>query len=116
MVFSVAVEGDAGGMNLFRHAAFFTDIHFGLKSNSEAHNTDCQDFVAWMCADAKARGCETCFFLGDFHHNRNSINVVTLRYSLRAVELLNASFDQVFFLTGNHDHYYRDQRTARSVE
>jgi hypothetical protein len=27
--------------NLFKKAAVFTDIHFGLKSNSLQHNQDC---------------------------------------------------------------------------
>ena len=31
--------------NLFKKAAVFTDIHFGLKSNSKIHNDDCEAFV-----------------------------------------------------------------------
>ena len=34
--------------NLFKKAAVFTDIHFGLKSNSIQHNRDCSDFVDWF--------------------------------------------------------------------
>ncbi len=29
--------------NLFKKAAVFTDIHFGLKSNSLQHNQDCSE-------------------------------------------------------------------------
>jgi hypothetical protein len=56
--------------NLFKKAAVFTDIHFGLKSNSQTHNDDCLDFVKWATAKAREQGCETCLFLGDWHNNR----------------------------------------------
>ena len=91
--------------NLFRKAAIFTDIHFGLKSNSVTHNEDCLNFVKWATAKAKSEGCETCMFLGDWHNNRASLNIVTLNYSLRALEHMNANFDRVFFIPGNHDLY-----------
>ena len=102
--------------NLFKKAAIFTDIHFGLKSNSQLHNDDCLNFVKWATAKAREEGCETCFFLGDWHNNRASINIVTLNYSLRALEHLNDNFDRVYFIPGNHDLYYRDKRDIQSVE
>ncbi len=102
--------------NLFKKAAVFTDIHFGLKSNSTQHNQDCIDFVEWFITKAKSEGCETCFFLGDYNHHRASINIHTLQYGLRALERLNDSFEKVYFLPGNHDLYYRDKRDIHSVE
>jgi DNA repair exonuclease SbcCD nuclease subunit len=102
--------------NLFKKAALFTDIHFGLKSNSSLHNEDCLNFVKWAVAKAKEEGCETCFFLGDWHNNRASINILTLGYSLKALEHLNENFDRVYFIPGNHDLYYRDKRDVQSVE
>ena len=102
--------------NLFRKAALFTDIHFGLKSNSIQHNEDCLNFVKWATAKAKSEGCETAFFLGDWHNNRASINILTLGYSLQALEHLNANFERVYFIPGNHDLYYRDKRDVQSVE
>jgi len=102
--------------NLFKKAAVFTDIHFGLKSNSQVHNEDCLNFIKWATATAKENGCETAFFLGDWHNNRASINIITLNYSLQALEHLNANFDKVYFIPGNHDLYYRDKRDIQSVE
>jgi len=102
--------------NLFKKAAIFADIHFGLKSNSLQHNQDCLDFVDWFIAKAKQEGCETCFFLGDWNHHRASINIHTLQFGLRALERLNASFERVYFIPGNHDLYYRDRRDIHSVE
>lgn len=102
--------------NLFKKAAVFTDIHFGLKSNSQLHNEDCLNFVKWATAKAREEGCETCLFLGDWHNNRASINILTLQYSLQALEHLNDNFETVYFIPGNHDLYYRDKRDVQSVE
>ena len=102
--------------NLFKKAALFTDIHYGLKSNSSVHNQDCEDFVDWYIAKAKAEGCDTGIFLGDWHHNRNSLNITTMDYSIRSLEKLGKAFDQFFFFPGNHDLYYKDKRDIHSVE
>jgi DNA repair exonuclease SbcCD nuclease subunit len=102
--------------NLFKKAAVFTDIHFGMKSNSLQHNQDCADFVDWFISEAKKENCETCFFLGDWNHHRATINIHTLQFGLQALEKLNAAFDTVYFIPGNHDLYYRDRRDIHSVE
>lgn len=101
-------------MNLFKKVACFTDIHFGLKSNSQTHNQDCEDFVDWFIAKAKEEGCETAIFLGDWHHNRNSINLTTLDSSIRSLEKLGQAFEQFFWFPGNHDLFYKDKRTIHS--
>ena len=101
--------------NLFKKAIAFTDIHFGNKSNAYAHNEDCVEFVKWVIETAKEENCETCLFLGDWHHHRASINVATLNYSINALTMLSQAFDQVIFIPGNHDEYYRDKRDFNSI-
>jgi len=96
--------------NLFNKAIVFTDIHFGLKSNSLLHNQDCAKFVDWIIETAQAHGCETGMFLGDWHHHRAAINLHTLDFSLQALEKLSRAFSQFYFIPGNHDLYYRDKR------
>ena len=94
----------------------FTDIHFGLKSNSLVHNQDCEDFVDWAIKLGKEHGCETGFFLGDWHHHRASLNLQTLNFSLRSLEKLSRAFDRFYFIPGNHDLYYRDRRDIHGAE
>jgi DNA repair exonuclease SbcCD nuclease subunit len=100
---------------LFKKAAVFTDIHFGLKGNSRIHNDDCEDFIDWYIETAKAAGCETGIFCGDWHHNRNSLNLTTMDATIRSMEKLGQAFDQFFFFDGNHDLYYKDKRDVNST-
>ena len=101
--------------NLFKKVACFTDIHFGLRNNSRQHNTDCEEFVLWFIKEAKKANCETCIFLGDWHHHRASINVSTMNYTMSNLEFLSKAFTNVFVITGNHDLFYRDKREINSV-
>ena len=55
-------------------------------------------------------------FLGDFHHNRNSINITTMDYSLRLLEKLDATGLRTMFIPGNHDLYHKDKRTLNSIK
>ena len=103
-------------MALFKKAACFTDIHFGLKTGSRIHNQDCEEFVTWFCETAKAQGCETAIFLGDWHHNRSTTDVSTMNYTVSNLEKLNANFEKVYFILGNHDLFYKDKREINSIE
>ena len=101
-------------MALFKKVACFTDLHVGAKSNSTVHLQDCEDFVDWFIAEAQSAGCETAIFLGDWSHNRNSMNLYTLDTSIRCLEKLGAAFKQFFWFPGNHDLFYKDKRDIHS--
>tara|TARA_A100001035_G_scaffold70968_1_gene54324 strand:+ start:26 stop:1036 length:1011 start_codon:yes stop_codon:yes gene_type:complete len=100
---------------LFKKAAVFTDIHLGLKGNSKVHNDDCEQFVDWFIQNAKDNNCETGIFCGDWHHNRNSLNLTTMDATIRSMEKLGKAFEQFFFFDGNHDLYYKDKRDVNST-
>ena len=102
-------------MPLFDRAIAFTDLHLGKKNNSHIFNQDCLDYVQWLCEYAKKENIKTCLFLGDWHDNRASVNVATLNYSIRALEMLNSTFDVIHMIPGNHDEYYRDRRDYNSI-
>ena len=102
-------------MNLFKKVACFSDIHFGLKSNSMVHNQDCEQFVDWFIQKAQDEGCETGIFLGDYHHNRSNLSIITMDHSIRALEKLGKAFDNFYFFLGNHDLYFKDKRDIHSA-
>ena len=101
---------------MFKKAAVFTDIHLGMKGNSRVHNQDCEDYVDWFIATAKEHGCETAIFCGDWHHNRNSLNLTTMDATIRCLEKLGESFEKFYMFAGNHDLYYKDKRDVKSTE
>jgi len=103
-------------MAFFKKVACFTDIHFGMKGNSRVHNDDCEAFIYWFIEQAKAHGCETCIFLGDWHHHRASTNVSTMNYTVSNMERLGKAFEKVYVLMGNHDLFYREKREINSME
>lgn len=101
--------------NLFQNVICFSDIHFGLRHNSKDHNSDCLDFIDWMIDEAIARNCKTCIFLGDWHHHRSNINILTLDYTMQALRKLNNYFDKTYIMVGNHDLFYREKRDIHSM-
>lgn len=97
-------------------AAMLTDIHFGRKSNSPIHNQDCIDMITWFCDEVrKDPEIDHICFLGDWHENRNSLNLSTLKYSLDGARLLNGLGLPVFFIVGNHDLYHRHTRDVHGL-
>lgn len=101
---------------MFKKAAVFSDIHFGLKSNSKTHNQDCEDFIDWYISQAQQHNCETGIFCGDWNHNRNSLNLTTMDAGIRSLEKLGNAFDNFYIFAGNHDLYYKDKRDIKSTE
>jgi DNA repair exonuclease SbcCD nuclease subunit len=103
-------------MNLFNRAMVFTDIHLGLRHNSAEHNQDCVDYIDWFISEAKKRNAETCIFMGDFFHHRNTINSQTLDFSIKLLSKINLSFNKSYFIVGNHDLYWRESRDVTSMK
>lgn len=99
-----------------RKGAFFTDIHFGKKSNSPVHNQDCLNFIDWFCEQVKADPTiDYIGFLGDWNENRASISISTLNYSHEGASKLNALGLPVYFVVGNHDLFHRNSRDIHSI-
>ena len=87
-----------------------------MKGNSRIHNQDCEDYIDWYIKTAKANNCETGIFCGDWHHNRNSLNLTTMDTTIRLLEKLGESFEKFYMFAGNHDLYYKDKRDVKSTE
>lgn len=100
---------------LFKKAATLTDLHFGRNSNNPMANQDNLDFIEWFIDKARTENCDVCIMIGDWHDNRNSLQISTMDYSLRGMEMLNAAFKKVYWVPGNHDLLYRDKRDVSSI-
>ena len=99
----------------FSRVMMVSDLHYGIRNNSRQHNQWCEDFVRWTIQRAEEEGIKTLLFLGDWSHNRNSVNVSTLNYSHSGLKLLSAYFDNVIMLLGNHDLFFRDKLEIHSI-
>lgn len=87
-----------------------TDIHFGRKNNSDIHNKDCTDFIKWFISQCANYGADHIVFLGDWFEERDSINSLTTKWAMDCAKLLNDVGVPIYFIVGNHDLYYRDNR------
>jgi DNA repair exonuclease SbcCD nuclease subunit len=101
---------------LFKKAAVFTDLHYGMKNNSKTHMQDCEDYIDWFIETAQKNNCDTGIFCGDWHHNRSTISPVTMNSSITSLEKLGKSFKNFYMFAGNHDLYYKDKRDVKSIE
>lgn len=100
---------------LFKKAASFSDIHFGEDGDSKHHNELCLTFVKWFIKQCKLNGVSHIFFMGDWHHARSKVGSETLKYSYEGTKLLNDCGIPVYFMIGNHDLFYRDNRSVHSL-
>lgn len=102
-------------MGKLKRGAFFTDIHFGKKANSQLHNEDCIKYLKWFSEQVKQYQCDYVGFLGDWNENRSALNIHTLNYAHTGARILNDIGVPVYFVIGNHDLYYRNSREIHSV-
>jgi DNA repair exonuclease SbcCD nuclease subunit len=94
--------------------AMFTDIHWGVRSNSVQHNQDNLDYVDWFIKSLPS-DISHIAFLGDWFENRSAINVQTLSMSAEGLQKLDKLGIPIMFITGNHDLYRRTTRDIHSL-
>lgn len=99
-----------------KKAAYFTDLHWGKRGNSDIHNLDCYTFIQWFCDQVKCDPTiDHIMFLGDWNENRSALNINTLNHSYRGAKMIDDLGLPVFFVVGNHDLYHRHTREVHSV-
>jgi DNA repair exonuclease SbcCD nuclease subunit len=101
--------------NLFERALVFADLHLGAKNNEKQFNEDCKTYLKWLIDTAKLNNVDCIIFLGDFHHNRNSLHLSTLDYSLFCLKSLDELGIPVYLIPGNHDEYFKESRKLSSI-
>lgn len=94
-------------------AALFTDIHWGRKSNSEIHNQDCMRFMEFFADTVSSdKEIDHVVFCGDWFEHRSSIDGLTMDYSIKGISILDSLDIPTYFIVGNHDLYYRNNRSV----
>lgn len=96
-----------------------TDIHFGCHGNSDEFNQNCLDFLQFVqdYVDEHFESEDILpIFMGDWYHNRNTINVKTLNYGVEGLRIFDNLGNQEYsmLILGNHDLYFKDRRDTYS--
>src|SRR5699024_3327786 len=110
------IMGSLSSPEKLQKGAYFTDIHFGRRSNCSVHNQDCLDFIDFFCSEVyKDSSIDHIVFLGDWHENRTNLDLNTLNYSREGMSKLNDLGVPIFILVGNHDIRYISSRGIHSI-
>lgn len=103
-------------MQQLHEALMFTDIHWGKKQNSDAHNLNCLNFIKFVVKHVKkSKTIDHIVMMGDWFENRSAVNISTMNFAYQGAKLLNELGLPVFFIIGNHDLYTRVHRDIHSV-
>lgn len=101
-------------MNSFERIGALTDIHFGRKSDSEVHNRDCLEYLAWFKDQAIERKVDRIVCMGDWYDNRSRLRLDTMWSSRKGIDILNSIGVPIWWIVGNHDMYFRYNRDIHS--
>lgn len=93
----------------------FSDIHFGIHSNSDKYLSICVDTMNWIKDLCKQIGIRRVIFMGDYFDSRSSIDIKTFNYATESLYDLAKSVDGIDMILGNHDLYLRDSTEFHSL-
>lgn len=94
----------------------FTDIHFGLKLNTEVFLNIAQQNVEWIIKQIETNNVDNVIFCGDWFHQRSAVSVNTLNKSYESLKLLASKVSNLYLIVGNHDSYYKNTIKVHSLK
>lgn len=80
----------------------FSDLHVGIKSNSISRLDISEECLNDIIKTIQSHNINTAVFVGDWHHDRSSINVNTMCKSISMIDKLT-TYVELYFILGNHD-------------
>jgi len=94
---------------------FFTDIHYGIRSDSLLRLDVCRKVIEQIVETVKKNDIKHVFFAGDLFHSRVSLNVNTLNAAMEGIKAI-AKHAHVFMIIGNHDIHYKNSTDIHSIK
>lgn len=94
----------------------FSDIHFGLKLNSEIHLKIAQDTIKWLESLIDKHQINNIIFCGDWFHQRASVSVNTMNKAYESLKSLASKVSNFYMIVGNHDSYYKNSASVNSLK
>lgn len=96
-----------------KEIAVIADIHLGLRNASHKWHGYHIEWARWLKTELLRKNVTDILISGDFFHERNEINTLTINVANEILEILNPF--NIIMLTGNHDCYYKDNSTVNSI-
>jgi DNA repair exonuclease SbcCD nuclease subunit len=94
----------------------FTDIHFGLRSDSIIRLDICKKIVTQIIEELKNnKSIKNVIFLGDIFHSRSSLNVNTINIAINSIKDIS-KHAHVYLILGNHDIHYKNSADIHSIK
>lgn len=101
--------------NLVGKTLIFSDVHFGLKSNSSSRLKLISNVFSSISEIAEKNNISNIIFCGDFFHDRVSLNLNTMNIASRCLDSLNVKNRKIYLIVGNHDLYYKNSIDITSL-
>jgi DNA repair exonuclease SbcCD nuclease subunit len=95
--------------------ALLGDLHIGVNKNSEEFYETSKKWIKYFIGECIKRKVNHVFILGDWHHYRDEISVMTLDVSSELMNMFPKNIN-VHILTGNHDCYFKDNSEIHSLQ
>lgn len=99
--------------------ALISDIHFGVKGNSETYLEIIEKFfLETLSKELKQRKIIDVRILGDLFDNRNALNIRTINTVTKVFRWYQTNLPSIKWkiLLGNHDIYYHNRLDINSLE
>jgi len=92
-----------------------SDVHFGIKNNSEQYyNLMHREFFKWLDVKYGNKG-NSLILLGDILNNRKYTNNLILSKVIDIFDVLGEDFENIYIITGNHDYFYKDSNSGEYI-
>lgn len=102
-------------INFNKKVLVFTDLHFGIHSNSPSYAEICTDTMSFIKDYCSENNIENILFMGDFFDSRASIDVKTLNIASKSLYDIAENGINISLILGNHDIYLRDSTSIHSL-
>jgi len=96
-------------------AVLLTDTHLGIKNSNKMWLDLTYNLFKDITDYCLLNNINKIIHLGDWFNSRYSINILTLSYAYKIVEMLDKNNIHIHICIGNHDQYYKNQPNPHSL-
>ena len=92
-----------------------TDSHLGIKKGNDTYIEVYTSFIYEVCQYANDNKIKTLIHCGDFFDTRKSLSLKVIDVATKIMDQLNATFDDIYLIIGNHDTFLKNTMFPHSL-